>query len=130
MAKDFELSLPHRRDVLGGAIAAGAAVLAPALPARAQATATPVPASVTFSTVEHLVGSSVNFAYAAKAGPWLFLNGQEGFDFAKGEVPAVEGAAGFPEFGRPLLRREADFLIERMGRILKEFGSDLHHSVR
>ena len=130
MTKDSGSSLPHRRDVLGAAIAASAAALAPALPARAQETTRPVPASVSFRSVEHLVGSSVNFAYAAKAGPWLFLNGQEGYDFAKGEVPEVEGAAGFPEFGSPPLRREAKFLIERMGRTLKEFGADLQHSVR
>ncbi len=81
-------------------------------------------------TAEHLVGSAVNYAYAVKAGPFVFLNGHEGYDFAAGVVPAVEGPAGFPEYGKPGLRREADFIFERMGQILKSLGTDLAHSVR
>ena len=30
-----------------------------------------------YLSVDNLAGSSVPFAYAAKAGPWIFLNGHE-----------------------------------------------------
>jgi hypothetical protein len=38
-----------------------------------------------------LVGSSIDFAYAVKAGSWAFLDGHEAFDFAHGLAPEVEG---------------------------------------
>jgi enamine deaminase RidA (YjgF/YER057c/UK114 family) len=123
-----------RRAFLGGAtLASVASALAPRA-AVAQAPATIAPSSpsaaVTTRTAEHLLGSAVNYAYAVKAGPFVFLNGHEGYDFAAGYVPAVAGPLGFPEYGKPRLRREADFVIERMGQILKSFGTDLAHSVR
>ena len=36
---------------------------------------------MTARTAERLVGSAVNYAYATKAGPFVFLNGHEGYDF-------------------------------------------------
>ncbi len=45
-------------------------------------------------------------------------------------MPAVEGPAGFGDYGTPPLRREADYLLARMGRVLNDLGSDLAHSVR
>src|SRR6516164_3108987 len=41
-----------------------------------------------------LVGSAINYAYAVKAGPWVFLNGHEAFDFERGLAPEVEGQPG------------------------------------
>ena len=123
----------ERRAFLGGAaLAGGASVLAPgAALGQASPIASPTADSaIAARTAEHLVGSAVNYAYAVKAGPFVFLNGHEGYDFTAGSVPAVEGAAGFPEYGTPRLRREADFVFERMGRILKSFGTDFAHSVR
>jgi enamine deaminase RidA (YjgF/YER057c/UK114 family) len=81
-------------------------------------------------SVEHLVGTGVPYAYAVKAGPWIFLTGHEAFDFAGGITEAVVGPPGFPLFGRPRWRREGDFILQRMRRILQEFGSDLGHGVR
>jgi enamine deaminase RidA (YjgF/YER057c/UK114 family) len=81
-------------------------------------------------SVEHLVGTGVPYAYAVKAGPWIFLSGHEAFDFAAGITKAVAGPPGFPLFGRPRWRREGDFILQRMRRILQEFGSDLGHGVR
>ena len=81
-------------------------------------------------SVEHLVGTGVPYAYAVKAGPWIFLTGHEAFDFAGGTTEAVAGPPGFPLFGRPRWRREGDFILQRMRRILQEFGSDLGHGVR
>jgi enamine deaminase RidA (YjgF/YER057c/UK114 family) len=124
----------ERRAFLSGATLAGvASVLAPSA-ALGQVSAPIAPSAsgptILARTTEHLVGSAVNYAYAVKAGPFVFLNGHEGYDFSVGVVPAVEGAASFPEYGRPALRREADFIFERMGQILKSFGTDFAHSVR
>jgi enamine deaminase RidA (YjgF/YER057c/UK114 family) len=124
----------ERRAFLGGATLAGvASVLAPGVAlgqiAAPVAPSTPDP-GILARTAEHLVGSAVNYAYAVKAGPFVFLNGHEGYDFAAGVVAAVEGPAGFPEYGTPGFRREADFMFGRMGEILKSFGTDLAHSVR
>src|ERR1700741_2423394 len=80
--------------------------------------------------VEGLAGTAVPYAYAVKAGPWLFLTGHEAFDFAAGPAPEVEGPAGFPSFGAPRLKREAEFILKRMRKTLGEFGSDFNHSVR
>jgi enamine deaminase RidA (YjgF/YER057c/UK114 family) len=80
--------------------------------------------------VERLLGSGVSYAYAVKAGPWIFLTGHEAFDFVAGVIETVAGPSGFSLFGRPRWRREGDFILQRMQRILQEFGSDLGHGVR
>jgi enamine deaminase RidA (YjgF/YER057c/UK114 family) len=87
-------------------------------------------ATLEVKAVEHLVGTGVPYAYAVKAGPWIFLTGHEAFDFAAGITEGVAGAPGFQLFGRPRWRREGDFILQRMRRILQEFGSDLTHGVR
>jgi enamine deaminase RidA (YjgF/YER057c/UK114 family) len=124
----------QRRAFLRAATAAGtASVLAPRTALAQAAPPAAVSAagsSITALTVEHLAGSAVNYAYAVKAGPFVFLNGHEGYDFAAGITPAVAGAPGFPDYGKPGLRREADFTLQRMGEILKSFGTDFAHSVR
>jgi enamine deaminase RidA (YjgF/YER057c/UK114 family) len=86
--------------------------------------------AVTVKSVERLCGSSVRYGYAVKAGPWIFLNGHEAYDFERGLAPEVEGPAGNPLSGRPPLRREADYLLKRARTILKDFGSDLGNVVR
>ena len=87
-------------------------------------------AALEAKAVEHLVGAGVPYAYAVKAGPWIFLTGHEAFDFATGVTEAVAGPPGFPLFGRPRWRREGDFILQRMSRMLQELGSDLAHGVR
>src|SRR5438270_4330939 len=77
-----------------------------------------------------LLGMPVPFAYAVKAGPWIFLTGHEAFDFASGIPEAVAGPPGYPLSGRSRSRREGDFILQRMRRILEEFGSDLSRAVR
>ena len=81
-------------------------------------------------SVPNLLGTLVSYAYAVKAGPWIFLNGHEAFDFASGIPEEVAGPPGFPLFGLPRSRREGDFILRRMRAILREFGSDLTHGVR
>src|SRR5437764_5183876 len=77
-----------------------------------------------------VAGSAINYAYAVKAGPWVFLNGHEAFDFERGLAAEVEGPPGHRLSGSPPLRREADYLLRRMRTILKEFGTDLSNAVR
>src|SRR5204862_6745302 len=81
-------------------------------------------------SVDRLLGTPVPYAYAVKAGPWIFLTGHEAFDFASGAAPDVEGPADFPSFGAPRLKREAEYVLARMRKSLAEFGSDFRHSVR
>ena len=81
-------------------------------------------------SVERLAGSGVCYAYAVKAGPWIFLTGHEAFDFETGSVVAIAGPPGFPSFGPHRFRREGDFILRRMRDILQSFGSDLSHGVR
>ena len=119
-----------RREFLGGAAAAGVASLLTTRVAAAQSASVPTASGFTLRTAEHVLGSAMNYAYAVKAGPFVFLNGHEAYDFSAGYVPAVEGSSGFPEYGKPTLRREADYLMGRMGEALKSFGTDLAHSVR
>ena len=78
----------------------------------------------------NLLGTPVSYAYAVRAGPWIFLTGHEAFDFATGVPEEVAGPPGFPLFGRPRSRREGDFVLGRMRRILREFGADLSQGVR
>ena len=87
-------------------------------------------ANIETRSVESLAGTAVPYAYAVKAGPWLFLTGHEAFDFATGTAAEVEGPAGFPSFGAPRLKREAEYVLKRMRKTLAEFGSDFKHSVR
>jgi len=91
---------------------------------------TNVTAALTVKSVEQLAGSGTRFAYAVKAGPWIFLNGHEAFDFQRGLAPEVEGPLGSRLTGRPPLRREADYILQRMRSTLKEFGCDLANAVR
>ena len=81
-------------------------------------------------SVKSLAGSGTSYAYAVKAGPWIFLTGHEAFDFETGSTEAVAGPPGFPSFGLHRFRREGDFILRRMREVLQSFGSDLSHGVR
>ena len=78
----------------------------------------------------NLLGTGMSYAYAVRAGHWVFLTGHEAFDFEAGIPETVAAPAGFPLYGRPRWRREGDFILQRMRKILQEFGSDLAHGVR
>ena len=71
-------------------------------------------------SVENLLGTPVSYAYAVKAGPWLFLTGHEAWDWRTGAIDeAVAGPPSYPLFGpRHRSRREADFIFDRMRRVL------------
>jgi len=134
----------RRNLLIKGATLLGAAALAPGAAARtrgpssmvevAQAStsagAAAATAALTVKSVDRLAGSGTRFAYAVKAGPWIFLNGHEAYDFEGGLAAEVEGPPEHRLSGRPPLRREADYILQRMRAILKEFGSDLPNAVR
>jgi enamine deaminase RidA (YjgF/YER057c/UK114 family) len=123
----------ERRAFLGGATAIGAASIVAPRAALGQTSRTVQSVdsdAVLVRTTGHLAGSAVNHAYAIKAGPFVFLNGYEGYDFEAGVVPEVAGEPGFPDYGTPILRREADFILQRMGRTLESLGTDFAHGVR
>jgi len=83
-------------------------------------------------SIDSLVGTPMSYAYAVKAGPWVFLTGHEAFDWGTGAIDAsVIGPAGFPAYGtRHPSRREADFVLQRMTNVLREHGTDLSHAIR
>lgn len=81
-------------------------------------------------SVEQLLGTPVSYAYAVKAGPWIFLTGHEAYDWKIGIPDEVVGPPGFPLYGHHRSRREGDFILRRMRRLLGEFGTDLAHSIR
>jgi enamine deaminase RidA (YjgF/YER057c/UK114 family) len=81
-------------------------------------------------SIDRLLETPISYAYAVKAGPWVFLTGHEAYDWVTGIPDEVIGPPGFPLYGRDRSRREGDFILQRMGRVLGEFGSDLAHSVR
>jgi enamine deaminase RidA (YjgF/YER057c/UK114 family) len=135
----------RRSFLVNGVSLAGVATLTPAAAGHAaapssapvqlaqagpRASAASAASPLIVKSVEHLVGSAASFAYAVKAGPWIFLNGHEAFDFEHGLAAEVEGPPGNRLSGRPPLRREADYILRRMRSILKEFGSDLPNAVR
>ncbi|HZT90003.1 MAG TPA: RidA family protein [Stellaceae bacterium] len=86
--------------------------------------------AIEVKSVERLLGTPLPYAYAVKAGPWIFLTGHESYDWNAGTPAEVAGAPGFPLYGSNRSRREGDFILERARRILAEFGSDLAHAVR
>ena len=115
----------HHGITLAGAatLPTGAAATPPNATMRLAQAGAPAGAAASAIAVKstRLVGSAINYAYAVKAGPWVFLNGHEAFDFERGLAPEVEGQPGNRLSGRPPLRREADYLLRRMRALLKEF---------
>ena len=45
--------------------------------------------AIEIRAVEGLAGTGVAYAYAVKAGPWLFMTGHEAFDFKTGLAAEV-----------------------------------------
>ena len=81
-------------------------------------------------SVEALLGTPVCYAYAVKAGPWIFLTGHEAYDWESGSAAEIAGPPGFPLYGQHRSRREGEFILKRMRGILRELGSDLSQAVR
>ena len=62
----------------------------------------------------------------------MFLTRHQAFDWRTGTIDAsVNGPAGFPAYGtHHPSRREADFVLQRMTDVLREYGTDLSHAIR
>ncbi|NJP94804.1 RidA family protein [Nonomuraea sp. FMUSA5-5] len=77
------------------------------------------------AVVPHLAGTAIRHAPAVKAGPWVFVTGQEAIDPATG---ATGGNA--PKIGESRRRREGEAVIAELRRLLGEMGTDWSRSVR
>ena len=78
-------------------------------------------------TVEH---AAKDKAQGMRAGPWLFFTGHEASDFERGIAAAVAGKPGLPLDGQARYRREADYVLARLAKLIAAEGGDLRHIVR
>ena len=60
-------------------------------------------------SVDRLLGTPIPYAYAIKAGPWIFLTGHEAYDWEAGTSDEVTGPPGFPLHAHRS-RCEGDFI--------------------
>jgi enamine deaminase RidA (YjgF/YER057c/UK114 family) len=74
--------------------------------------------------------TDITYAQGMRAGPWLFFTGHEATDFESGIAGSVLGKPGLPLGGAPRYRREADFIFERLAKLILAEGGDLGHVVR
>ena len=65
-----------------------------------------------------------------RAGPWLFFTGHLAIDFEHGLAPPWPASLGLPLGGTPRYRREGDFIIDRLVKLIAAEGGDLRHIVR
>lgn len=77
-----------------------------------------------------IAGGDIVYAQGIRAGNWLFFTGHEATDFTGGIPSAVTGKAGLPLGGAPRYRRESDFLLARLSKLIAAEGGDLRHIVR
>ena len=75
-------------------------------------------------------GTDIHYAQGMRAGPWLFFTGHEASDFERGIAAAVAGKPGLPLDGQARYRREADYLLARLAKLIAAEGGDLRHIVR
>jgi enamine deaminase RidA (YjgF/YER057c/UK114 family) len=74
--------------------------------------------------------TDIMFAPGMRAGPWLFFTGHEATDFESGIAPEVAGVPGLPLGGSARFRREGDFVLGRIAKMIEAEGSQLNHIVR
>ena len=75
-------------------------------------------------------GSDFVFAQGVRAGEWLFFTGHEATDYENGIAESVIGKPGLPLGGVPRYRREGDYLLARLSKLIADEGGDLRHIVR
>jgi len=71
----------------------------------------------------------IQYAPGVRAGRWVFATGLLATDFKHGLAQAVFNPR-YPHGSRPKAQREADFIFERLGRILAAGGTALGNVVR
>lgn len=87
------------------------------------------------SDVQHLNPTRIGrtdlvYAQGVRAGSWLFFTGHTATDFESGIAPEVAGKPGLPLGGAPRYRREGDYILRRLAKMVTDQGSDLRHIVR
>lgn len=75
-------------------------------------------------------GTDIHYAQGMRAGPWLFFTGHEASDFERGIATVVVGKPGLPLDGQARYRREADYVLARLAKLIAAEGGDLRHIVR
>jgi enamine deaminase RidA (YjgF/YER057c/UK114 family) len=85
---------------------------------------------VKYLSPTRLGDTDIQLALGARAGSWLFFTGHLATDYQSGIAASVAGRPGLPLGGKPRYRREGDFIIERLGKLISEEGGDLRHIVR
>jgi enamine deaminase RidA (YjgF/YER057c/UK114 family) len=75
-------------------------------------------------------GGDIEYAQGVRAGSWLFFTGHVATDFDRGLAAPVAGKPGLPLGSPPRHRREGDFIIDRLARLIAAEGGDLRHIVR
>ena len=75
-------------------------------------------------------GTDIDYAQGMRAGSWLFLTGHEASDFQNGIAAEVVGNPSLPLGGAPRYRREADYVLARIAKLVAAEGGDLRHVVR
>jgi enamine deaminase RidA (YjgF/YER057c/UK114 family) len=75
-------------------------------------------------------GTDIHYAQGMRAGPWLFFTGHEASDFERGIAAPVAGKPGLPLDGQARYRREADYVLARLAKLIAAEGGDLRHIVR
>jgi enamine deaminase RidA (YjgF/YER057c/UK114 family) len=75
-------------------------------------------------------GGDIEYAQGTRAGAWLFFTGHVASDFERGLAAPVAGKPGLPLESPPRYRREGDFIIDRLARLIATEGGDLRHIVR
>jgi enamine deaminase RidA (YjgF/YER057c/UK114 family) len=75
-------------------------------------------------------GGDIEYAQGVRGGQWLFFTGHMATDLEQGLAAPVVGKPGLPLGSPPRYRREGDFIIERLSRLIAAEGGDLRHIVR
>jgi enamine deaminase RidA (YjgF/YER057c/UK114 family) len=74
-------------------------------------------------------GTDIAYAQGVRAGNWLFFTGHMATDFENGLAASVVGKPGLP-LAAPRHRREGDYIIARLAKLIAAEGGDLRHIVR
>src|SRR5215813_3473971 len=75
-------------------------------------------------------GTDIEYAQGMRAGSWLFFTGHMASDFEHGLAAQVAGRPGHPLDSPRRYRREGDFIIARLAKLIAAQGGDLRHIVR
>jgi enamine deaminase RidA (YjgF/YER057c/UK114 family) len=75
-------------------------------------------------------GTDIHYAQGMRAGSWLFFTGHQATNYGNGIAAPVAGRPGLPLGGQARCRREGDYILARLAKLIAEEGGDLQHIVR